>query len=98
MTSNHGLPLVAPRVVPALEPGFRRAVFVSGGRVVDARTLLPGGAGQVEVEAGLAAARRAPPSVGADDADELLLGGSFRRRPPPELTIVPLEREQILAA
>jgi DNA polymerase-3 subunit epsilon len=85
-------------LVPALEPGFRRAVFVSGGRVVDARTLLPGGAGLVEVEAGLAAARRAAPSVGAEDADELLLVGSFLRRPPPELTIVPLDREQILAA
>ena len=85
-------------LVPALEPGFRRAVFVSGGRVVDARTLLPGGAGQVEVEAGLAAARRAAPSVGAEDADELLLVGSFLRRPPPELTILPLDREQILAA
>ena len=85
-------------LVPALEPGFRRAVFVSGGRVVDARTLLPGGAGQVEVEAGLAAARRAAPSVGPEDADELLLVGSFLRRPPPELTIVPLDREQILAA
>ena len=85
-------------LVPALEPGFRRAVFVSGGRVVDARTLLPGGAGQVEVEAGLAAARRAAPSVGAQDADELLLVGSFLRRPPPELTIVPLDRERILAA
>jgi DNA polymerase III epsilon subunit family exonuclease len=85
-------------LVPALEPGFRRAVFVSGGRVVDARTLLPGGAGLVEVEAGLAAARRAAPSVGAEDADELLLVGSFLRRPPPELTIVPLDREEILAA
>ena len=27
MTSNHGLPLVAPKVVPVLEPGFRPAVL-----------------------------------------------------------------------
>ena len=27
MTSNHGLPLVAPQVVPVLEPGFRPAVL-----------------------------------------------------------------------
>ena len=27
MTSNHGLPLVAPRVVPPLEPGFRPAAL-----------------------------------------------------------------------
>ena len=27
MTSNHGLPLVAPRVVPVLEPGFRPAAL-----------------------------------------------------------------------
>ena len=27
MTSNHGLPLVAPRVVPILEPGFRPAAL-----------------------------------------------------------------------
>ena len=85
-------------LVPALEEGFRRAFFVSGGRVVAARTLLPGGAGVVEVEAGLAAARLAAPSVGPEDTDELLLVGSFLRRPPPELTVLPLDRERILAA
>ena len=31
MTSNHGLPLVAPRVVPALEPGFRPAALAVRG-------------------------------------------------------------------
>jgi predicted NBD/HSP70 family sugar kinase len=29
MTSNHGLPLVAPRVTPVLEPGFRPAVLTN---------------------------------------------------------------------
>jgi DNA polymerase-3 subunit epsilon len=85
-------------LTPALEPGFQRAFFVSGGRVVAARTLLPGDAGRVEVEAGLAAARRAAPARGPEDTDELLLVGSFLRKPPPELRIVPLDAERILAA
>ena len=29
MTSNNGLPLVAPRVTPVLEPGFRPAVLAN---------------------------------------------------------------------
>jgi hypothetical protein len=76
--------------VPAAEEGFRRAFFVSGGRVVAARTLLPGEAGRTEAEAGLAAAALAAASVGPEDADELQLIGSFLRRPPPELEVLPL--------
>ena len=77
-------------LVPATEEGFRRAFFVSRGRVAAARTLLAGEAGRGEVEAGLAAASRAEDSLDAADADELLLIGSFLRRPPPELEVVPL--------
>jgi DNA polymerase III epsilon subunit family exonuclease len=77
-------------LVPAVEDGFQRAFFVSGGRVAAARTLLAGGAGRVETEAGLAAAARAEASLAPADMDELLLIGSFLRRPPPELRIVPL--------
>ncbi|MGH3072947.1 MAG: UvrB/UvrC motif-containing protein, partial [Gaiellaceae bacterium] len=77
-------------LVPAAEPGFQRAVFVSGGRVVESRTLLDREAGRAEVEAGIAAAARAETSVGPADADELLLIGSFLRRPPPELRVLPL--------
>ncbi len=77
-------------LVPAAQDGFRRAFFVSGGRVVAARTLLPGGAGRVEADAGLAAVARAEASVLPEDADELLLIGSFLRRPPPELEVLPL--------
>ena len=77
-------------LVPAAEHGFRRAFFVSGGRVAAARTLLPGEAGRVEAEAGLAAVALAETSVGAADADELHLIGSFLRRPPPELQVLPL--------
>jgi DNA polymerase III epsilon subunit family exonuclease len=81
-------------LVPALEEGFRRAYFVSGGRIVAARTQLPGHAGEVELAAGLAAVARADgPRVSETqgvDADELLLVASFLRRPPPELQVVPL--------
>jgi DNA polymerase III epsilon subunit family exonuclease len=77
-------------LVPAVEDGFQRAFFVSGGRVAAARTLLAGAAGRVETEAGLAAAARAEASLAPADMDELLLIGSFLRRPPPELRIVPL--------
>jgi DNA polymerase III epsilon subunit family exonuclease len=89
-------------LAPAREDGFRRAFFVSGGRVVASRTLLPGGAGRVEAEAGLAAARLGArpgaPALGPEDMDELLLVGSFLRKPPPELRVVPLDADRILAA
>jgi len=77
-------------LVPAIEEGFRRAFFVSGGRVVGARTLLPGEAGRVELAAGLAAVARAEPSLDPADTDELLLIGNMLRRPPPELRIIRL--------
>src|SRR5439155_110006 len=56
-------------LVPAGDPGFVRAFFVAGGRVAAERTLPPGGGAVLEVEVGLAAARRA----GELDLDELLL-------------------------
>ena len=75
-------------VAPALEPGFRRAFFVSGGRVASVRTLPRGPAARIELEAGLAEARTGQESLAPEDADELLLIGSFLRRPPPELEVV----------
>ena len=81
-------------LVPAIEPGHMRALFLAGGRVAAERTLPPGGGAHLEIEAGLAAARR----DGELDIDELFLVARFLRRPPPELTIVPLEREAILTA
>ena len=80
--------------VPAEEPGYVRALFVAGGRVAAERTLPPGGGAALEVEAGLAAARRA----GEFDLDELLLVDSFLRRPPPELRVAALKPKAILAA
>jgi DNA polymerase III subunit epsilon len=81
-------------LAPALEEGWRRAVFVAKGRVVCARPLAPGDTfhklGGPELEAGLAEVERAEPTTAPEDADELLLVASFLRRPPPELQIVPL--------
>jgi excinuclease UvrABC nuclease subunit len=76
-------------LAPAAENGFRRAFFVAGGRIAAVRAV-PAGAGRVELEAGLAAAARAEASLRPEDADELLLIGTFLRRPPPELQVVPL--------
>ena len=85
-------------VVPALQPGHARAFFVAGGRVAAVRTLPPGGGAHLEVEAGLAAARRDASAEEPADLDELFLLGTFLRRPPPELAVVPLEKQAILAA
>jgi len=79
-------------LLPAVESGHVRAVFVAGGRVASERTLPPGGGAMLEIEAGLAAARR----PGELDLDELLLVDSFLRRPPPELRVAPLSRDAIL--
>jgi DNA polymerase III epsilon subunit family exonuclease len=84
-------------IAPAREPGLRRAFFVAGGRV-RARTLAPGQAGRIEVEAGLAGAAPAEPSFEPEDADELLALAGFLRRPGPELRIVSLDASAILAA
>jgi DNA polymerase-3 subunit epsilon len=85
-------------VVPALEPGMVRAVFVAG-RVVTRRTVPRGGGARLEVDAGLSEVDRRLPSVlEAVAADELLLLATFMRRPAPELQVVPLERNAILAA
>jgi DNA polymerase III subunit epsilon len=85
-------------LVPAAEDGFTRALFVSGGRIAAVRTLPPGAGAEMEVRAGLAQAGSADLSLEAEDADELLLVGSFLRRPPPELRTAPLEAGAILAA
>jgi DNA polymerase III subunit epsilon len=81
-------------LVPAEEPGYVRALFVAGGRVASERTLPPGGGAALEVEAGLAAARR----PGELALDEVLLVDSFLRHPPPELRVAPLRRDAILRA
>ena len=85
-------------VVPALEPGMVRAVFVAG-TVVARRTIPRGGGGILEVEAGLMEVRRRlPAELEATAADELLLIAAFLRRPSPELRVTELDRDSILAA
>ncbi len=79
-------------LAPALEEGWKRAFFVAGGRVVDTRTLPPGGGARLEWEAGLRAVDGAEMTYAPEAADELLLVFSFLRRPPPELEVVPLRQ------
>ncbi len=90
--------LEACLLVPASEPLFTRAVFVAGGRIVASRMLPPGAGAALEIRAGIAVAHAAEPSSAPEDAEELLLLGSFLRRPPPELTVAPLDERAILAA
>ncbi|CAN5783367.1 hypothetical protein BH18ACT13_BH18ACT13_07700 [soil metagenome] len=85
-------------LAPAREPGFKRAFFVTGGRLAAVRILAAGRAGRIEVEAGIAEAALAEPSFAPEDADRLLLVAGFMRRPGPELRIVSLDATQILAA
>ncbi|HSP73461.1 MAG TPA: UvrB/UvrC motif-containing protein, partial [Gaiellaceae bacterium] len=79
-------------LAPAVEPGFRRAFFVAGGRVCAVRTVPPGPGAALELAAGLAAARAAEVSYAPEAADELLLVASFLRRPPPEIEVRPTAR------
>jgi excinuclease UvrABC nuclease subunit len=85
-------------LVPARERGFRRAFFVSGGRVSAVRTVPDGQAARLEVDAGLAASSCVEPSCAPEDADELLVISGFLRRPGPELRVVALDAGEILAA
>jgi DNA polymerase III epsilon subunit family exonuclease len=75
-------------LVPALEGGYRKAFFVAGGRIASVRMLPPGPGASLEFESGVAEARAASGSLAPEDADELLLVGSFLRKPPPELTVL----------
>jgi DNA polymerase III epsilon subunit family exonuclease len=75
-------------LVPALEERYRKAFFVAGGRIAAVRTLPPGPGAALELESGMAEALATPGSVAPEDADELLLVGSFLRKPPPELTVL----------
>jgi DNA polymerase III epsilon subunit family exonuclease len=78
-------------VVPAKEEPCARAFFVAAGRIAAVRTLPPGPGRHFELEAGVAEALAAVPSLEPEDADELLLVASFLRRPPPELTVLRFE-------
>jgi DNA polymerase III epsilon subunit family exonuclease len=84
-------------IVPAIDPGYARAIFVAGGRVAAVRTLPRGEGARLEVEAGLAETNCGTPDhLAADDLDALLVIGTFLRHPPPELRVAPLEAKEIL--
>jgi DNA polymerase III epsilon subunit family exonuclease len=88
-------------VVPAAEPGWRKGFFVAGGTVRAVRPLPPGTGALLELETGLAACRPPEPDedepLTAEQAEDLLLLDGFIRRPPPELAVLPLERDRIAA-
>jgi DNA polymerase III epsilon subunit family exonuclease len=84
-------------LAPTREPAFWRAYFVARGRVVR-RTVPRGAAGRLEIEAGLAAAATAGTSFTPEDAAELLVIASVLRRPPPEIRVVGMQVDAILAA
>jgi DNA polymerase-3 subunit epsilon len=88
-------------IAPAVEPGWQKAFFVSGGAVRAVRSVPPGAGGMLEIEAGIALCRAAR-ECGRDpmtpgQAEDLLLIGGFIHRPPPELTVLPLDAERIAA-
>jgi DNA polymerase-3 subunit epsilon len=90
-------------LVPAREPGFQRAFLVAGGRIAATRTIPRGPGSSHEIHAALAEISlvtqcHSAPSYAPEDADELLVLAQFVRRPAPELRVVPLDPEQILAA
>jgi hypothetical protein len=87
--------LEACLLAPALDPGAFDAFLVAAGRIV-ARCELP----RDRLDEALAVAAAATdegPSYEPDHLDELLVIGSFVKRPPPELRVLPLDREAILA-
>jgi DNA polymerase III subunit epsilon len=88
-------------IAPMNEPGWQRAFFLSAGAICAVRSLPPGPVQSLDIEAGLAlcrAARQRPAApLSPEQAEDLLLIDSFVLRPPPELTVLPLEHEQICA-
>jgi DNA polymerase III epsilon subunit family exonuclease len=88
-------------IAPGVEPGWQKAYFVCGGGVCAVRSLPPGAGARLEIGAGLALCRtareRARGVLTPEQAEDLLLLDGFARRPPPELAVLPLDAEVILA-
>ena len=85
-------------IAPAVEPGWQKAFFVSGGAVRAVRPLPPGAGARIEIEAGIALCRSAgepDDTLTAGEAEDLMLLHGFIRRPPPELAVLPLDAERI---
>jgi excinuclease UvrABC nuclease subunit len=88
-------------IAPALDPGWQKAFFVSGGGVCTVRSLPPGGGVRLEIEAALSRCRAGGGDgeelLTPEQAEDLLLLDGFARRPPPELAVLPLDAERITA-
>jgi DNA polymerase III epsilon subunit family exonuclease len=88
-------------IAPAAKPGWRKAFFVSAGRVCATRSLPPGAGVGLEINAGLTLCRlaheRTKATLTLTEAEDLLLLAGFVRRPPPELAVLPLDARQITA-
>jgi DNA polymerase III epsilon subunit family exonuclease len=88
-------------IVPALEPGWEKAFLIGGGEICAVRSLPPGAGARLEIDGALAlcraATRSATDPLTPEQAEDLLLLDGFVRRPPPELAVLPLEREAIWA-
>jgi DNA polymerase III epsilon subunit family exonuclease len=85
-------------VVPALEPEAVEGFFVAGGRIVARETLSPGACAELDAALGIAAAAaRDDLAYEPEHVDELLVIGTVLRRPPPEVRVLPLDRDRIRA-
>jgi DNA polymerase-3 subunit epsilon len=86
-------------VAPAVEPGCQKAFFVCGGGVCAVRSLAPGAAAGLEIEAGLVICRTARETAAEtltlEQAEELILLEGFIRRPTPELAVLSLDASRI---
>jgi hypothetical protein len=86
-------------VAPAVEPGCQKAFFVCGGGVCAVRSLAPGAAAGLEIEAGLVICRTARETAAEtltlEQAEELVLLDGFIRRPTPELAVLSLDASRI---
>jgi DNA polymerase III epsilon subunit family exonuclease len=88
-------------VAPALEPGWHKAFFLCGGAICAIRSLPPGPGAALQIDGALALCQSARDTAESpltpEQAEDLLLLDGFVRRPPPELAVLPLDRERIWA-
>jgi DNA polymerase III epsilon subunit family exonuclease len=75
-------------LAPAIEPGWKKAFFVSGGRVCAVHSLPPGADPKLSNRP---ERKRTEEPLTPEQAEDLLLLDGFMRRPPPELKVLPLE-------
>ena len=84
-------------IAPAVEPGWRKAFFVSRRRRACVRSLPPGRGGAVEIDAGIASA--APPASAEDPLTageaEDLCSSRFHSTSSSELAVLPLDLDRI---